>query len=97
MINGIKCPLCGGEILERKKSFSCSNWKDEDGGCHFTIWKVNFGATFSEDDIIRLFQGETLRKVNVSKAGNEYLADWTLDPTPDGYGAKYTYVPTPEA
>ena len=31
------CPICGGKIIEGKKSFSCSNWKETN--CKFTIWK----------------------------------------------------------
>lgn len=31
-----KCPLCGHDIIEGKKGFGCSNWKN---GCKFVIWK----------------------------------------------------------
>lgn len=32
-----KCILCeGGEVLENRKAFYCSNWQD---GCKFTVWK----------------------------------------------------------
>ncbi len=31
-----KCPLCGGTIIEGKKGYGCSNWKN---GCGFVIWK----------------------------------------------------------
>lgn len=31
-----KCPQCGGQIIEGKKGFGCSNWKS---GCKFVIWK----------------------------------------------------------
>lgn len=30
------CPACGGKIMEGRKGFGCSNWKD---GCGFVIWK----------------------------------------------------------
>ncbi|APH14465.1 DNA topoisomerase family protein [Clostridium sporogenes] len=32
-----KCPLCGGTIIEGKKGYGCSNWKN---GCKFVIWKT---------------------------------------------------------
>jgi DNA topoisomerase-3 len=35
-----KCPLCGGDVVEQKKSFSCGNWRD---GCRFVIWKTIAG------------------------------------------------------
>ena len=31
-----KCPQCGHSIIEGKKGFGCSNWKN---GCQFVIWK----------------------------------------------------------
>lgn len=34
-----KCPLCGGDITESEKAFGCSNWREQDGGCKFAIWK----------------------------------------------------------
>ncbi len=33
------CPACGGEIVEKPKSYGCANWRDADGGCKFVIWK----------------------------------------------------------
>ncbi len=30
------CPLCGKEVIDQKKSYSCSGWRE---GCGFTIWK----------------------------------------------------------
>lgn len=30
------CPECGGKVIEGKKGFGCSNWKN---GCKFVIWK----------------------------------------------------------
>lgn len=34
------CPLCGKEVIENKKGYSCVGWKD---GCKFTIWKTIAG------------------------------------------------------
>lgn len=31
-----KCPVCGNDIIEGKKGFGCTNWKN---GCKYTIWK----------------------------------------------------------
>lgn len=79
MLKDIKCPLCGAEIIETSKGFSCSNWKKEDGGCKFVIWKETFGAVFNGKDVDTLIKGGEVRKNNVSKAGNPYLAKWSLD------------------
>lgn len=34
------CPICGGEVVEGRKAYGCSNWKPEQGGCKFVIWKT---------------------------------------------------------
>ncbi len=38
------CPLCGAKVIEQKKSFSCSRWRD---GCSLTIWKTIAGKRIS--------------------------------------------------
>ncbi|MDM8552312.1 topoisomerase C-terminal repeat-containing protein, partial [Desulfobacterales bacterium HSG2] len=35
-----KCPVCGGDVVESPKAYGCANWRESDGGCKFTIWKV---------------------------------------------------------
>ena len=34
-----KCPQCGGNVIEKPKSYGCENWRENDGGCRFVIWK----------------------------------------------------------
>ncbi len=31
-----RCPVCGNDIVEGRKGFGCSGWKE---GCKFVIWK----------------------------------------------------------
>jgi DNA topoisomerase III len=35
------CPVCGRDIVENRKGFSC--WSREDPGCGFVIWKAKAG------------------------------------------------------
>ena len=35
-----KCPICGGDVVERERAYSCSNWFNT--GCPLTIWKEFF-------------------------------------------------------
>ncbi len=35
------CPVCGHEIVENRKGYSC--WAKEDPGCGFVIWKAKAG------------------------------------------------------
>jgi DNA topoisomerase III len=37
------CPVCGHEIIENRKGYSC--WAREDPGCGFVIWKSKAGKT----------------------------------------------------
>ena len=40
-----KCPKCGSPIVERFKSFTCTNEE-----CDFTIWKTIAGRLLSRDE-----------------------------------------------
>jgi DNA topoisomerase-3 len=35
------CPICGNDIVENRKGYSC--WSREDPGCGFVIWKAKAG------------------------------------------------------
>ena len=37
------CPVCGREVIENRKGYSC--WTKEDPGCGFVIWKQKAGKT----------------------------------------------------
>jgi len=39
------CPVCGNDIQENRKGFSC--WSREDPGCGFVIWKNKAGKTLT--------------------------------------------------
>ena len=37
------CPVCGREIIENRKGYSC--WSRDDPGCGFVIWKKKAGKS----------------------------------------------------
>jgi DNA topoisomerase-3 len=39
------CPVCGRDVIENRKGFSC--WSKEDPGCGFVIWKNKAGKTLT--------------------------------------------------
>jgi DNA topoisomerase-3 len=44
-------PGCGGEIIERAKSYGCTSWKSRsETGCGFVIWKKAGGKEVSLDE-----------------------------------------------
>lgn len=67
------CPLCGAEVLEQPKSYSCSGWKE---GCKFVIWRTIAGKRISGPMAKTLLtKGETRQlKGFKSKAGKPFEA-----------------------
>jgi len=39
------CPVCGKDVIENRKGYSC--WSKEDPGCGFVIWKKKAGKNLS--------------------------------------------------
>src|SRR5204863_9192208 len=37
------CPICGRDVIENRKGYSC--WSKDDPGCGFVIWKQKSGKT----------------------------------------------------
>lgn len=67
------CPLCGAEVREHPKSYSCSGWKQ---GCKFVIWKTIAGKKISSTAAKALLtKGQTRQlKGFKSKAGKPFEA-----------------------
>ncbi len=70
-----KCPVCGGDVLKRPKSFTCASC------CGFVVWKTICGKELTENAVKRLLEkGETnLIKGFVSKAGKKFNACLTVE------------------
>ena len=74
------CPKCGSPVVETKKAYGCSTWKQT--GCDFAIWKQISGKRLSEAQAKQLLtRGRTAQiKGFKSKAGKPYAAALKLDP-----------------
>lgn len=74
-----ECPKCGSPVVETKKSFGCSAWKEK--GCKFAIWKTTAGKRISEAQAKQLLtRGRTGElKGFKSKAGRQFSAALVLD------------------
>ncbi|MGV4459897.1 DNA topoisomerase [Ornithobacterium rhinotracheale] len=72
------CPKCKkGHILENKKGYSCSEWKQ---GCDFGLWQSYFGKKLTKKDVQSLLtKGATSSLKFKSKNGNPYMAKLILD------------------
>jgi DNA topoisomerase III len=79
------CPVCGRDIVENRKGFSC--WSREDPGCGFVIWKSKAGknlpAAVARELITR---GRTEKAVTGFKgrSGRSFRAKLALMQTEDG-------------
>jgi len=79
------CPVCGHDILENRKGYSC--WSREDPGCGFVIWKAKAGKTLTAAIVRELIRtGRTERPVTGfrSRAGRSFRARLALEQTDEG-------------
>lgn len=75
-----KCPACGGDIIEGKRGFGCSNWREELGGCRFVVWKEIAGRKISQKMLKTLLEGGTTPALKFkSKEGREFSASLKLE------------------
>jgi DNA topoisomerase-3 len=79
------CPVCGHEIRENRKGFSC--WSRDDPGCGFVIWKSKAGKTLSPGIARELIDlGYTVKQVTgfKGKSGRSFRAKLALQQSEDG-------------
>src|SRR5215216_1867652 len=79
------CPVCGHDIVENRKGFSC--WSREDPGCGFVIWKSKAGKTLPQAVAKELIAtGRTARPVTGFKgrSGKSFRARLALQQSEDG-------------
>jgi DNA topoisomerase-3 len=79
------CPVCGHDIVENRKGFSC--WSREDPGCGFVIWKLKAGKTLPPAVARELIaRGRTEKPVTGFKgrSGRSFRAKLALMQTEDG-------------
>ena len=79
------CPVCGNDIRENRKGFSC--WAREDPGCGFVIWKAKAGKTLTQAIARELIQtGRTEKQVTGFKgrSGKSFRAKLALMQTEEG-------------
>lgn len=72
------CPSCGGQIIENRKAFGCSNWKD---GCKFAIWKEIAGKKLNKKDVKALIANKETNTISgfKSKKGTTFSAKLILN------------------
>ncbi len=79
------CPVCGRDIVENRKGYSC--WSREDPGCGFVIWKAKAGKQLPVAVARELIKtGRTQKPVTGFKgrSGRSFRAKLELTQTEDG-------------
>ncbi len=81
-----KCPMCGHSIIEGKKGFGCSNWKN---GCKFVVWKNDKYLAAMKKRVTKTMVKNLLKNGTVkvkgltSKKGNKFDANLQYIKNPD--------------
>jgi DNA topoisomerase III len=79
------CPVCGHEIGENRKGYSC--WAREDPGCGFVIWKSKAGKTLTVPIARELIKtGYTEKPVTGfrGRSGRSFRAHLAMSQTEEG-------------
>jgi DNA topoisomerase-3 len=79
------CPVCGHEINENRKGYSC--WAREDPGCGFVIWKAKAGKTLTVPVAKELIKtGYTEKQVTGfrGRSGRSFRAHLAMQQTDEG-------------
>jgi DNA topoisomerase III len=79
------CPVCGHDIVENRKGYSC--WSREDPGCGFVIWKSKAGKQLPVSVARELIKtGRTEQPVSGFKgrSGRSFRARLALQQTEEG-------------
>jgi DNA topoisomerase III len=79
------CPVCGQDIMENRKGYSC--WSRTDPGCGFVIWKAKAGKTLNATIVKELIKtGRTAKAITgfKSRAGRNFRARLALMQTDEG-------------
>jgi DNA topoisomerase III len=79
------CPVCGRDVIENRKGYSC--WTKDDPGCGFVIWKRKAGKILPQAVVHELMEkGRTEKPVPGFKgrSGRSFRAKLRLEQGEDG-------------
>src|SRR5205814_1610607 len=79
------CPVCGKDVIENRKGYSC--WTKDDPGCGFVVWKSKAGKTLTPVIVRELMEkGRTEKPVTGfrGRSGRSFSAKLKLAQTDEG-------------
>jgi DNA topoisomerase-3 len=78
------CPVCGRDVIENRKGYSC--WTKDDPGCGFVIWKRKAGKILPVSVVRELMAtGKTEKQVTGfrGRSGKSFRAKLKLEQDPE--------------
>src|SRR5262249_1896159 len=96
------CPVCGRDVIENRKGYSC--WSKDDPGCGFVIWKDKAGKTLTAETGKELMRaGRTAEPVRGfrGRSGRSFNAKLKLEQNEEGkwrveFDEAWATAPPPE-
>jgi DNA topoisomerase-3 len=79
------CPVCGRDVIENRKGYSC--WSKDDPGCGFVVWKQKAGKTLPPSIVKELMAtGRTAEAVRGfrGRSGRTFSAKLALAQNEEG-------------
>ena len=79
------CPVCGRDVIENRKGYSC--WSKDDPGCGFVIWKKKAGKILPVSVVKELMENGRAEKPVTGfrgRSGRSFSAKLRLDHGEDG-------------
>src|SRR5438270_1992897 len=79
------CPICGRDVIENRKGYSC--WSKDDPGCGFVIWKKKAGKILPVSVVKELMAtGKTAKQVTGfrGRSGRTFRAKLKLEQDDEG-------------
>ncbi len=97
------CPVCGRDVIENRKGYSC--WSKEDPGCGFVIWKEKAGKTLPPAVVKELMETNRTAKPVAGfkgRSGRAFKAKLKLYQNDEGkwrvdFDEEWAQNPPPEA
>lgn len=77
----IKCPKCKtGSVSANQRAYGCSNYRNDEIKCEFTVWREISGKDITLKDLMDLCQkGTSDKTIFKPKNGDEYTGFYKLD------------------
>ena len=79
------CPICGRDVIENRKGYSC--WSKDDPGCGFVIWKQKAGKTLPPSVVKELMANRKTEKPVTGfrgRSGRSFSARLRLEQNEEG-------------